>query len=253
MKILLRLLSASLLCLQIGGAADQPNPAFSAPFPSTERLSYRVEWHMVTAGEAKLNLNRVNQDWQIHLDLASAGLVSRLYRVQDNYTVNSSDKFCGENSSFEAQEGKRHVTETESFDNNRHKATFDENDLAKNVKQHHEIDIAPCTHEIIGALAFLRLTKLDPGKSITVPIVNGKKMAYAKIEAQAKENITLDGKNYATTRYEAFIFDNVVFRRKGELLLWLSEDNAHIPLQLRFVMGFPIGNITLELEKAEKL
>lgn len=224
----------------------------TAPFPSPETLSYRIEWRMVTAGQAKLQLERAQPGWQIQLKLESAGLVSRLYRIEDSYKVMSNDRFCGESSSFEAREGKRHVVETEQFDNAKHKAVFDMHDLAKNVQEHHEVDIAPCTHEIIGALAFLRLSKLEPGKSITVPIVNGKKMANARIEAQSKENITVDGKLYSTTRYEAFIFDNVVFRKKGSMLIWLSDDAMHVPVQMRFQMGFPIGSITLELEKAEK-
>jgi hypothetical protein len=32
----------------------------------------------------------------------------------------------------------------------------------------------------------------------------------------------------------------------------MSDDAAHVPVQMRFQMGFPIGNIGLELEKAEK-
>jgi hypothetical protein len=220
-------------------------------FPAPETLSYRIEWRMVTAGEAKLELSRVQQDWQLKLELESAGLVSRLFRVQDNYKVLSNEKFCGISSFFEAREGKRHVIEAQQFDNTTHKSTFDFHDLAKNVQEHHEIDIAPCTHEILGALESLRQTRLDVGKFITIPIANGKKMAYAKIQAQAKENITVDGKGYSTVRYEAFIFDNVVFRKKGSLLVWLSDDASHIPVQMRFQMGFPIGNIGLELEKAD--
>ena len=223
-----------------------------AQFPSPETLSYRIEWRLVTAGEAKLQLARVQQDWQIHLNLESAGLVSRLFRVQDTYKVLSNDKFCGMNSMFEAQEGKRHVVESEQFDNTKHRASFDFHDLVKNIKEHSEMDIAPCTHEIVGALESLRQTRLEPGKSVIIPIANGKKMAYAKIEAQSKENVSVDGKNYSTIRYEAFIFDNVVFRKKGTLLVWLSDDAGHVPVQMRFQMGFPIGSITLELEKAER-
>jgi len=223
-----------------------------APFPSPETLSYRIEWRMVTAGEAKLQLARAQQDWQILLNLESAGLVSRLFRVQDTYKVTSNERFCGLSSNFEAQEGKRHVVELQQFDYAKRKSTFDLHDLVKNVKEHSEIDIAPCTHEIVGALESLRQLKLEPGKSVTLPIANGKKMAYAKIEAQAKESISVDGKSYQTVRYEAFIFDNVVFRKKGSLLVWLSDDAAHVPVQMRFQMGFPIGSITLELVKAER-
>ena len=243
----------AILCLgwQANGVPQQNQINSNNAFPAPETLSYRIEWRMVTAGEAKLQLARVQQDWQIHLDLESAGLVSRLFRVEDNYKVTSNEKFCGVNSSFEAREGKRHVLESQQFDNIKHKATFELHDMVKNTQEHHEIDIAPCTHEVVGALESLRELKLEPGKSTTIPIANGKKMAYAKIEAQAKENISVDGKNFSTMRYEAFIFDNVVFRKKGSLLVWLSDDATHVPVQMRFQMGFPIGNITLELEKAD--
>lgn len=235
---------------QIGMAQQQTNQ--QTPFPAPETLSYRVEWRMVTAGSAKLELARAQTDWQIHLNVESAGLVSRLYRIQDAYKVTSNDKFCGVDSSFEAREGKRHVLESQRFDEAKHKAFFDILDVVKNVKEHHEVDIAPCTHEIIGALESLRQQKIDAGKSITIPITNGKKMAYARIEAQAKENLIVDGKSYSTMRYEAFVFDNVVFRKKGSLLIWLTDDPGHVPVQMRFQMGFPIGTITLELEKAER-
>jgi len=247
MRSSLRALLVFCAGFQLSGVAQSVRP-----FPAPETLSYRIEWRMVTAGQAKLQLSRVEQDWQLKLDLESAGLVSRLYRIQDIYKVTSNDKFCGVSSAFEAREGKRHVVESQQFDNARHKSTFDFHDLVKNVQEHHDMDIAPCTHEVLGALESLRQTKVDLGKSVTIPIANGKKMAYARIEAQAKENISVDGKNYSTIRYEAFIFDNVVFRKRGSLLVWLTEDPAHVPVQMRFQMGFPIGNISLELEKEDR-
>jgi hypothetical protein len=258
LKISLR--ASVLLCLgfHAGGIAQSKATEQSAnvggtPFPSPETLSYRIEWRMVTAGEAKLQLTRDQQDWQIQLNLESAGLVSRLFRVDDTYKARVDNQFCAVSSTFEAQEGKRHVVESEQFNASRHKAIFDFHDLSKNLKQHNELDIAPCAHEIVGALEALRVVKLDAGKSMTMPIANGKKMANAKIQAQGKENLSVNGKTYLTMRYEAFVFDNVLFRRKGSLMVWVSDDAAHLPVQMQFQMGFPIGNITLNLEKAERI
>ena len=94
---------------------------------------------------------------------------------------------------------------------------------------------------------------LPPGKSATLPITDGKKVAYAKVEAQAKEKCQCDGKTYQTVRYEAFLFDNVLYKRKGRLFLWLTDDQERTPVQLRVQLGFPIGTISLELEKQQKL
>ncbi len=93
-------------------------------------------------------------------------------------------------SSFlDAEEGKRHTTTRLTFENDRHKVEYDEHDLVKNSTEKKEMDIAPCTYEITGALASFRGMDLPPGKWATFPITDGKKMAHGKIEAQAKENV----------------------------------------------------------------
>ena len=86
-----------------------------------------------------------------------------------------------------------------------------------------------------------------------MPVRNGKKLVQAKVEAQAKENINIDGKNYPTVRYEAFLFDNVLYKRKGRLFIWLTDDPERTPVQFRIQLGFPIGTILLELEKQQRL
>jgi len=209
---------------------------------------------MLTAGEGIVQLTRgTPQDWSISLNLTSAGFVSRLYKVLDNYKVSTNDRFCGENALLDAEEGKRHLIARLTFDNSHHKVDYEERDLMKNTSMKNQLDIAPCTCEITGALVTLRTTKLGPGQTMTIPITDGKKMAYAKIEGQAKESLTINGRNYSTVRYEAFVFDNVVYKRKGRLLVWVTDDARRLPVQFRLQMGFPIGTVTVLLDKEERL
>ena len=223
-------------------------------FPFPEKLTYDVEWRMLSAGQAVVELKQGNPHaWNIDLNLTSAGLVSRLYKILDVYKSSTNDRFCAENTFLDAQEGKKHTLTRLNFDNTRHKVDYDEHDLVKNSTAKRDLDIAPCTYEVMGAFAALRVMDIEPGHTVTLPITDGKKMAYAKIQAQAKENITVNGKGYATVRYEAFLFDNVLYKRKGRLLLWLTDDAERLPVQFRMQMGFPIGTITVELVKQEKL
>ena len=129
---------------------------------------------------------------------------------------------------------------------------FEEQDLVKNRSEKKELEIPACTYEIVGALATLRTLNLAPGKVTTVPITDGKKVAQAKIEAQAKERVTVAGKDYSATRYEAFLFDNVLYRRRGRLMIWIGDGPEHLPLRFRLSLGFPIGTITVELQKEER-
>ena len=244
----------AILCFTNGVASPQQHSGENAGFPFPEKLSYRIEWRLVTAGSAMVEMSRGTPlDWETSLNLESAGLVSRLYRVSDKYRVTSNDRFCPSHSVLDAQEGKRHTLSRLTFDNTRHKVDYDERDLLKNSSLKRQLDIAPCTYDIVGALESLREMNLRPDKWATLPVTNGKKMAYVKVQGQAKESLRLAGKTYETIRYEVFLFDDVLYKRKGRLLMWVSDDSDRVPIQLRLQMGFPIGTITVQLEKAQKI
>jgi len=249
----LRFVCALVLLFSTSASAPgQQQKSFKYPFP--EKLSYRIEWRFVTAGNVTVQLSHINAaDWQLNMDVQSAGLVTRLYKVDDKYKVVTDQKFCGVQSNLDAEEGKRHKLTSLSFDLPHNKVEYDDHDVLKNTSDKRWLDVPPCTREIAGALASLRLMDVPPGKSATFPITDGKKVAYGKIEAQARENLNIDGKNYQTIRYEAFLFDNVLYKRKGRLFIWLTDDGARIPVQLRFQLGFPIGTVTVELEKQQPL
>jgi hypothetical protein len=250
----LRHFTAFLLIVACGSAAAaEGEQADSKPFPSHEKLEYRVEWRLITAGLAHIETMPLGPNWQTRLKLESAGMVSRLYRVNDTYRSLANTNFCGINSTLEAEEGKRRRLTTLSFDNSKHKLRYEERDLVKNSINSKEMDIAPCTHEILGALASLRTAHPEPGKTVMMPITDGKKTVMARIESQAKETLKINNNTYDTVRYEAFLFDNVLYQRKGRLWIWMTEDPAHVPVQIRVRLGFPIGSITLTLDKREQL
>jgi hypothetical protein len=254
MRTPLRRIAAAVLLLGLHSltSAEVQSGSPPKPFPYPEKLEYRIEWRLITAGVAQIEHSQIGPNWQTKLNLQSAGMVNRLYRVDDNYRTLTNDKFCGINATLDAQEGKRHRFSNLSFDNGKRKLHFEERDLVKNQVTSKEIDIAPCTHEILGALEALRMMRVDPGKNIAMPVTDGKKTVMARIEAQAREKVEIDNKTYNTIRYEAYLFDNVLYTRKGRLWLWMTDDAARVPVQIRVRLGFPIGNITLTLDKDEK-
>lgn len=251
----LRLVSALFLTgALLGNSILAEQPQKDVGFPCPERLTYRIEWRLVTAGSAVVEERHGDgPGWELNLNLQSAGLVSRLYRVLDTYKATTGDRFCGVHAVLDAQEGKKHTVTHLNFNSARKKVEYSERNLLKNTTTNKEVDIPPCTHEILGALAAMRLTPPILGKSLSLPVTDGKKLASVRIEAQAKEALNIEGTKYSTTRYEVFLFDNVLYKRKGRLFIWTTDDANHLPVQLQVHLGFPIGNITIELEKEEKL
>jgi hypothetical protein len=223
-----------------------------APQPS-ETLSFRVEWRLIHAGDARLVWGPSSSGgFAAHLHLESAGLVSKLYRVDNSYASELSRDLCVASSKLETREGSRRRETNVTFDAARRKASLVDRDLVSGVTVSREIDIQSCEHDVVGALYRLRAMRLEPGHTIELPISDGKKAVMVKVEAQERETIKTDFGAYKTIRYEAFLFNNVLYRRRGRLLLWLTDDARRLPVQVRVRLPFYIGTVTLQLEKDGK-
>src|SRR5580704_8591429 len=109
-KLIGTLLLALLVCPALPQSRIDGNPALV--LPSKETLSYSVEWRLIYAGSASLKVDPTGSPdgspWQIKLHLESAGLVSRLYHLDDNYNVRMDSHFCASSSDLDAMEKNRH-------------------------------------------------------------------------------------------------------------------------------------------------
>jgi len=103
----------------------------------------------------------------------------------------------------------------------------------------------------VGGLFFMRTLNLEPGQTTTEPITDGKKSAIAKVEAQAREDIKTPEGTFHTIRYEAYLFNGVIYKRPAHLNVWLTDDARKLPVQIRVRMSIAVGTITLTLEKHE--
>lgn len=234
----------------------RPQSGSSAP-RGGEILHYNVEWRLIHAGNVKLSWTPSQASgsagWEARLDLETVGLVSRLYKVDNHYTSAFDDQLCVRNSLLLTQESSRRRETLVTFDGAHGKASYLERDLVKKtVVAAHEIDVPACVHDVISGLYRLRALRLAPGESAQVPLSDGKKSIQARVEAQERETVRTRAGSFRTVRYEAFLFNNVLYRRRGRLFVWLTDDQRRLPVQVRIRLPFYIGTVTLELEKEEK-
>ena len=233
------------------------SPAAGGGAQAKGALGYNVEWRLIDAGKAKLSWNASTTASQpgpqVRLHLESTGLVSRLFKVDDDYQADLSSEFCVRDTHLAAHEGSRQRETVVHFDPETKKASYLERDTQTHaVVLAKETDIPPCVHDVIGGLFFLRMLNLEPGRSMQVAVSDGKKTVSAKVEAQARESVKVPAGTYKTIRYEAFLFNNVLYRQNGHLYVWLTDDARKLPVRLQVRLHFAIGTITFELEKEEK-
>jgi hypothetical protein len=243
---------------------DSARSASSGLTSGRETLDYAIEWRLIPAGTAKLiwssmtpvpagaTVNPATVPSEIRLHLESAGLVSRLFRVNDDYTTALSQNFCAQNTFLSAHEGNRNKETRVVFDSQNRRASYLEKDLNRNATVTHDVEIPACVHDVIGGLMVLRHLKLEPGKTAQIPLSDGKKFVQARVESQIREEVKTEHGTFKTIRYEVFVFDNVLFKRAGHLHIWLTDDDARSPVQLQVRLQIAIGTITFRLEKQEK-
>jgi hypothetical protein len=246
-----RVLAAWLLFATAPGASPQTT--------SHETLNYAIEWRLIPAGTAKLTWSPLpgggpigGAASEIRLHLESEGLVSRLFRVSDDYTAMLGQNLCVQSTFLSAHEGNRNKETRVVFDAANRKAGYIEKDLTKNSTINKEIEIPVCVHDVIGGLMVLRNLRLEPGKTAQIPLSDGKKFVQARVESQRREELNTEFGTVKTIRYEVFVFDNVLFKRSGHLHVWLTDDDARLPVQLQVHFQITIGTITFRLMKQDK-
>jgi len=245
------LLKRLLLPLVFVRLASPQNPSL----PAKETLYYNIEWRLISAGKAKVEWwapPQPRSGWQVNFHLESIGLVSKLFKVEDDYSANLNQSLCAQTAQFTSHEGSRQRETRIAFDPEARRANYLERDRIRGVTLlSQEIEIPSCVHDVVGGLYYLRTINLEPGQSIQIPVSDGKRSVMAKVEAQQREDVKTPAGTFKTIRYEAYLFNDVLFRRSAHLNVWLTDDRRKLPVQLRVRLQVTIGTITLQLEKHE--
>ena len=216
---------------------------------TTETLNYGAEWRFVRAGEVSLAYTGAQQT---DMRVKTVGLVSTFIKVDDTYRAMFEDGWCSTGLTLEAHEGRRHRDTKVTFDRARKKSSYLEKDLSNGaVVLSKEMDVPACVAEVTGSLARLRRLKMTAGTATEMPISDGKKLAMARVEAQGVETVRTPLGQFQAMKYEAFLFNGVLYSRKGRMFVWISEDERRLPVQIKVQLPFYVGNITLQLEKVQ--
>jgi hypothetical protein len=244
-----KLVAALLVC-----ALSVPSQVVS--LPGKESLSYLIEWRLFNAGRAKIDLTSLppsRPGYEVKLRLESSGIVSKLFKVEDDYDSSMNAGYCAVAAQMQIHEGNRMREARVTFDPEAKKVSYLERDKTKNnaVILQKETDIPPCVHDVVGGLFFIRTLNLEPGQSAQIPVSDGKKMVMVKVEAQAREDLKIPLGTFKTIRYEVGLFNGALYQRSAHVNLWLTDDRRRLPVQIKVRMTFTVGTITMTLDKHE--
>ena len=215
-----------------------------------------MDWKLWHAGDIQLAYEPGDSDGppRASATLRTQGFVDNLYSVDNGYTIRFDDEFCAASYEFNVKEGKKRRLITTTYQKPKGRSNYLDRDLVRDrIAFRKTLRVPPCVHDELTALAKFRTMRLKPGETVKLPVSNGKKSVSAKVTRQEKETVKTPAGEFDAVRYEVFLFNNVLYRRKGRLFVWLTDDERRLPVQFQLRLRVYFGTITLQLVKEETL
>lgn len=224
-----------------------PVPAAAVSFSVPERLNYDLTWTGVKAGEASLEISEAGGEIKITSIARSAKWLSFFYtvddRVESRLAKNESVHAVGQpvNYKLNLREGRHRKNKEVIFDHHSSKVTY----IDYLDKERKEFDIPPLTFDAISSFYYLRTLPLEVGRSVYVTIFDSKKVWNVEVLVLRKEKIEVPVGEFNTIVVKPLMQSEGIFYRKGDIYIWLTDDEKRIPVMLKTKVK--VGSITASL------
>lgn len=207
-----------------------------------ELLKYDLYWSGVFVGKAELEAFRGEGSVTFLSKARSAGIISAFYTVDDfaqSILLHGQPVFFR----FKQHEGKKRGTKETRFDYETKKISFVHE--TRNIRSEHDLT-APGIWDILSAFYHVRMQPLEVGKKVGVDVFDSGTFARIGVDVLRKESITVpDVGTFGAIIIRPLVETEGLFSKKGDIYIWLSDDDQRIPLRVETVV--PIGAVTAEL------
>jgi hypothetical protein len=263
-------LVALLLGLSFAAAQAAPDkvafvtPKISQPLPFKigETLLYEVNFSKLifsgTIGELKLTVSSPepspNPSMLIELkaEAASKGFFPALFglKVRDRYRsiVNQTD-FGMQTSTKLIEEGKVRREQKTEVNRETGQVTYTDRDLAleKSAPKVKEKPSPTWIQDLLSTIYFVRTQPLNEGDIVPIPISDGGEVYNIEVVVGKHQEVKTSAGKFKAILVNAKIFDGRYVKRSGEMLVWITEDAARIPVRARIKTSG--ATITVDLKR----
>jgi hypothetical protein len=195
------------------------------------------------AGQATFHLEQAGTMQHVTATGESIGAVNLLFRVNDHFE-SYFNRTTGCSSSFakQLQEGRRQVTSTLRFMDG--KQVLQEKNLVSGTSKSQEAAIPPCVTDLMSAIFYGGSQTLQPGASFHMPVADAMRVVDVTMKAEAREQVVTLAGTFQTIRVQP-IADAGVVKNRGNIWIWYTDDERHMPVQMRARLFW--GTITMRL------
>ncbi len=234
-----------------------PTLSENDPFEDGEVLSFRIRYGFITAGSAKMKVftklyDSTRHVYHLQTTAKSASAFSWIYKVKDE--VNSFvdyENFYPIRFEKKLREGSYRADLFTDY--------FPEDSLAKvetirydsdmeiKKRKKYDVTVAPFCQDILSSFYYIRRFDLKVGESLFLTNHEKKKVYDLEVIVHKKETVEVEAGKFRCIVIEPIIKGEGLFKKKGRLKVWLTDDDRKIPVQMKSEVL--VGHITTELTK----
>ena len=226
-----------------------PAPRTGFSFPPRQTLTYSVDWRVFPAGTAVLHFESNGTQEKLTADAESTGAINLLFHVSDKFqSIWDREKGCTSEFDKQTVEGRRQINSTLKLDYAQGKSVLDEKNLVTGQSKHLESGIPGCLTDLLTGVFYASSQPMEVGKSFTLPVVDPLKTVVVTMKVEGKEELKTPAGTFKTIKVEPTAEAGVV-KNRGQIWIWYSDDERHLPVQMRARLFW--GTITFRLLSAE--
>ncbi|GLI53592.1 hypothetical protein TISLANDTSLP1_12850 [Thermodesulfovibrio yellowstonii] len=212
-----------------------------------ESMKFDIYWMGIYVGSAIVSVKGDSSEVTITSMVKSASFISNFYYVNDH--AESKIEY-GKPKHFKLVqvEGKYRGNKETIFDYNQKEIIFI-NHLKNNTTYHKGID--KVFMDVLSGFFYLRTLPINLKEPVSVDIFDSNKFTTVQVQPIKEEKIELSNKKEIDTIVIKPLLDTEgLFKRKGDIIIWLSKDDSKIPLKIETKV--PVGKVTAELKEYKK-
>ncbi len=222
-------------------------PAVAGSFRIPEKFTYDIGWGGIKAGTATIEISDSGQNIIITTTAKSSKLLSVFYEVEDKIesilVKKHSFLFMGQplNYRVKIREG-RHKRDKECiFKNDVKKVTYV--DYLQNEKE--DFDLPGVVFDVLSSFYYVRTLNLEVNKPVYVTVFDNKKIWNVEVQILRKEKVKTSTGEMNTIVIKPLMKSEGIFFKKGDIYIWLTDDEKKIPIMLEAKVAF--GSVTAVL------
>jgi len=236
-------LAALALSQQATPPLAPPRPGYT--FPLKQTLTYSVDWRVFPAGTAVIHFETTGDREFISASAETSGAINLLFHVSDHFQSDfDRQKGCTYNFNKQTQEGRRQVSSTLKLDYSLNRSILDERNGVSGQTKHLETPIPGCLTDLLTGVFYTSSLPIELGHNFVLPVVDAQRSLPVTMKVEGREEIKTPLGTFKTLRVQPTA-DAGVVKNRGNIWIWYTDDERHLPVQMRARLFW--GTITFRL------